>query len=184
VTDRRGTWLNAAWGFAEGTLFFVVPDVAFTWTSLEAPRRGLARMGAAIGGALAAGALLYAWAAARPAEARAAVAAVPFVGEKMISPAEARWETGGTATLFANPLNGVPYKVYAVLAPERLSLAAFLLLSVPLRAERMMLSWIVFAAAAVWLRRRAGPARRRAAVAFHAGFWLLVYAVYWTVHSA
>lgn len=183
MTIGPGAWLNAAWGFAEGALFFVVPDIAFTRTTLASPSRGLRHLGAAIIGAVAAGVFMYGWAAARPAQARAAVAAVPFVGEKMIAPAAARWDARGTPALFASPLNGVPYKVYAVLAPAHLSAISFAALSVPMRAERMLLSWIVFAAAAAGLTRVKDPrARRRAAVAFHAGFWLLLYAVYWAVH--
>lgn len=182
MTEARGAWLNAAWGFAEGTLFFVVPDVAFTYTTLWSPRRGWQRMGAAIAGALLAGAMMYVWASTDPAGARATVAAVPFLGESIITPAERRWDAGGTAALFANPLNGVPYKVYAVLAPERLSLPAFLLVSVPLRAERMILPWVVFAAASWWLARRPERTRRRDAIASHAGFWILVYSIYWTIN--
>ena len=53
-----------------------------------------------------------------------------------------------------------------------------------MRAERMLLSWIVFAAAAAGLSRvKDERVRRRAGVAFHAGFWLLLYAVYWTLHG-
>jgi hypothetical protein len=178
-----GLALAATWGFAEGTLFFVVPDVLFTSTTLRSPSRGLAQLAAAIGGAVVAGAVMYAWAAGSPQQARAAVAAVPFVGERMIGPAEARWDAGGTRSLFTSPLNGVPYKVYAVLAPARLSLAEFLAASVPMRAERMALSMIVFLPAAWLLGRRPDAERRRRAIWFHALFWTLVYAVYWTTHA-
>jgi len=161
---------------------FVVPDVAFTFTTLTSPKRGLQQLGAAILGAVVAGALMYVWADAQPAQARAAVAAVPFVGETIVAPAEERWDAGGTRSLFANPLNGVPYKVYAVLAPGHLSLGTFLLLSLPLRAERMLISWIVFAGASRWVRRLDATRACRAIRIFHAGFWALVYVVYWTAN--
>jgi hypothetical protein len=183
ASTAAGYGLNAAWGFAEGTLFFVVPDVAFTRTTLTSPRRGLLQLGAAVLGALVAGAVIYAWAASRPAEARAVVAAVPFVGEKIVTPAERRWNERGVSSLFKNPLNGVPYKVYAVLAPPRLPAASFLLLSVPMRVERMILSWIVFAAAGRWIARLPASRQRRTAILFHAGFWVLVYVVYWTANA-
>ncbi len=110
-------WAAALWGLAEGTFFFVVPDLLFTWTTLFSPKRGLLQLGAAVVGALVAGTAMYAWAATAPVQARAAVAAVPFVGEKMIGPAERRWDEEGTRALFNRPLGGVPYKVHAVLAP-------------------------------------------------------------------
>ena len=31
----------AVWGFAEATLFFIVPDVLLSWIALHAPRKAL-----------------------------------------------------------------------------------------------------------------------------------------------
>ena len=36
-------WLSLAWGFAEATLFFIVPDVVLGWESLGGWRRGQRR---------------------------------------------------------------------------------------------------------------------------------------------
>ena len=186
-----GLWAAALWGLAEGTVFFVVPDVLFTLTTLFSPKRGLLQLGAAVAGAVVAGAIMYAWAAAAPAQARAAVSAVPFVGEKVIAPAEQRWDEEGLPALFNRPLGGVPYKVHAVLAPARLSMAEFLLVSVPMRVERMILSWMVFATAA-WIISRLGErrpfdrlraGRRPAAWSFYALFWTALYAVYWSANA-
>ena len=181
LCGRAGLIASWVWGFAEGTLFFVVPDVLFTLTLVVSLKRGLWQFALTVAGALVAGALMFAWAEASPVRARATVAAVPFLGEKIIGPAETRWDEGGTVSLFRNPLGGGPYKVYAVLAPARLSLAEFLAISVPLRAERMLLSLIVFVPLAVWVRA-GGPPRRRFGYMFHHAFWILVYAVYWTVN--
>jgi hypothetical protein len=181
LTGRTGLVAAWLWGFAEGTLFFVVPDVLFTLTLLLSVKRGLWQFGLAVAGALLAGAVMFAWADASRAHARAVVAAVPFVGEKMIAPAEARWDKDGTSGLFRNPLGGVPYKVYAILAPARVSLIEFLAISVPLRVERMLLSLIVFVPLAFWVQRDTN--RKRIGFVFHHAFWVLVYAVYWTVNA-
>ena len=176
------SWL---WGFAEAALFFVVPDVLFTLVMLESPKRGWRHFGMAIAGALVAGSLMYTWAAASPAQARAAVAAVPFLGEKIITPTEAKWNTEGTPGLFKNPLGGVPYKVYAVLAPAHVSLPMFVLISIPLRLERMLLSMIVFVPLSLWVHRGSDPERahrRAVGLRLHAAFWILVYGVYWSVN--
>lgn len=174
-----GLWAAGAWGFAEGTLFFVVPDVLFTLTTLLRPRRGLLQLGAVIIGATLAGGAMYMWSAARPAQARAAVANVPFVGEAMISRFEVRLALYGTAAMFDEPLGGVPYKVYAVVAPRKLSLREFLLLSIPARAERMLITWIPAALMGLAVRRLEESLRRRAAVWLHAIAWIAIYAVYW-----
>ncbi len=157
----------------------------FTRTTLVSLKRGWWQLGAAVLGATMAGAVMYSWASSSPVQARAAVARVPFLGEKIIAPAEERWNAGGTASLFANPLSGVPYKVHAVLAPEHLSLGRFMLLSLPLRTERMLLSMIVFVPLALWTRRGGGSQeQRRRTIAFriHAAFWVIVYAVYWSIN--
>ena len=144
-------------------------------------RRGWLQLLAAVIGATIAGALMFLWAGGSPAQARSAVAAVPFLGEKIITPAEQRWDEHGTSSLFSNPLSGVPYKVHAVLAPSHVSLPTFLLLSLPLRTERMLLSMIVFVPLAMWVRRDEGR-RMSLGRRIHAGFWVLVYAVYWSVN--
>ena len=76
--------LGFAWGFAEATLFFIIPDVIIGWAALSGWRSGLRMLLAAISGALAGGLVLYAVATARPAAALAAVEAVPFVHHAMI----------------------------------------------------------------------------------------------------
>lgn len=183
LCGKPGAWISGLWGLAEGTLFFVVPDVAFTRTTLVSPARGLLQLGTAVIGALVAGAVMYAWADAAPAQARATVAAVPFVGEKLVTPADQRWQTDGHRALFDRPLGGVPYKVYAVLAPSQMSMGMFLLASAAMRIERMILSWIVFAPAAWVIARLDGRRSLRVATWFHAAFWIVVYAVYWSQNA-
>ena len=182
---RTPLWWSGLLGFAEATFFFIVPDVLFTATTVVSPRRGWWQLGTAVAGAVLAGAVMYVWAETAPAQARAAVAAVPFLGEKIITPTDAQWHEEGTASLFKNPLGGVPYKVYAVLAPAHLSLPEFLLISVPLRVERMLLSMIVFVPVGMWVRLstyRDVTWRRTAGLRLHAVFWTIVYAVYWSVN--
>ena len=182
LRGRTALVASVGWGFAEGTLFFIVPDVLFTLTTLASPKRGLQQLGAAVLGAVVAGGIMYAWADGQPAQARAAVAAVPFVGEKLITPTERQWNEDGLRVLFANPIGGVPYKVYAVLAPQHVSRPVFLAASVLMRAERMILTWIVFAPFGWWRRRHGHEAHFRIARLLHAGFWVVVYAVYWSLN--
>ena len=177
LCGKPGASAALAWGFAEGTLFFVVPDVLFTLTTLLRPKRGLLQLVTAVLGATVAGGVMYAWAASAPEQARVAVASVSHVGERMIAATELHWKEHGLRALFDNPLGGVPYKVYAVLAPARMPAGQFLLLSVPMRAERMLLSWVPFALVRL-LVERFGERRRRIALALHATFWIALYAYY------
>lgn len=188
--ETQPRWLNAllgmpgsilafVWGFAEGTLFFVVPDVGFTLTTGLRPKRGLLQLALAVAGGLLAGNVMYSWAAANPRQAQSTVAAVPFVGERMLEDTYRRYEARGGWAMLEGPLRGVPYKVYAVLAPARLSFAEFFLLSIPARAERMLISWIAVALIALFLRRIDEPRRWRIAVALHAVCWIALYTYYW-----
>ena len=168
-----------SWGLAEGTLFFVVPDLLFTLTTAFRPIRGLVQLALAVAGALLAGSLMYVWAASNAQAAQSAVAGVPFVGSSMLESTERRLDARGARAMFDSPLGGVPYKVYAVLAPEHFSFAEFLLLSIPARAERMLISWIPVALLALPLRRLEEARRRRVVVIAYALAWICVYAVYW-----
>jgi membrane protein YqaA with SNARE-associated domain len=182
----QSLWISGVWGFAEATVFFVVPDVVFTGATVVSVKRGWLSMAAAIFGAVVGGAVMYLWADARPLEARALVASVPFVGEKIVTPRETLWNEEGTAALFANPLSGVPYKVDAILAPSHVSLPAFILLSVPLRFERMLLSIIVFTPIGLWVARggdeRTIARRRLIGLGIRTVFWVIVYVVYWSIN--
>ena len=180
LAGRPGILLAALWGFAEGTLFFVVADVLFTRVAIARPVRALAHVAAATLGAVAAGGLMFAWSTSDPAGARAAVAAVPKVGEAMVADTEHRMEAVGALAMLDRPLGGVPYKVHAVLAPPRFGIWEFLLVSLVARLERFALSWAAFAILhRAWTRRL--PAGSRIPGAVHALFWTAVYAYYWLV---
>src|SRR5262249_53228345 len=116
---QRRAWNIVAfvWGFAEGTLFFIVPDVILTFIGLTRGARDavigscFSALGASCGGAL-----MYLWSAADPAAARATVVAVPAITGAMVNRAEyAMGENWFYATLLG-PLTSTPFKVYAILA--------------------------------------------------------------------
>ena len=43
LRGRTALVASVGWGFAEGTLFFIVPDVLFTLTTLASPKRARTR---------------------------------------------------------------------------------------------------------------------------------------------
>src|SRR5262245_51659145 len=80
----------AFWGFAEATLFFIVPDVAISIVAVLHGRRPALRAAiAAAVGALAGVALLYGWGAKDPDAARALVLRVPAIPPGMVARMEA-----------------------------------------------------------------------------------------------
>ena len=176
LLSRSGLWAAALWGFAEGTVFFLVPDIFLTATALFSVRRSLNQMAAALAGSLAAGALLYGFAVYGPAPAGSLVRSVPFVRETMFDKVDQDFRTSGVWALCKGPMSGVPYKVYAVKAPPYASWWPFLLVSIPARLERFVITWALFSLIGVFLRNRVA-----AALGFHILYWIGIYAYYWSV---
>jgi len=176
---RPPAWLGFLWGFAEGTLFFIIPDVLLSWASLAGARCGVRLLRAILAGALAAGIVMYAWAFAEPAQSHSVVAAVPFVRERMFEKVTEDYREHGLTGMLYGPSSGVPYKVYAVLAPSQHQPLLFILLSIPARLERLALSWLVFTGIG-WAFHRWIRHHRRLTTGLFVIFWLITYAIYWS----
>ena len=180
VLGRGGVALAGVWGFAEGTLFFVVPDVLLSLAALGGGRRALPHVAAAVVGAALAGAVMVFWAAADYPAASGAVRNVPFVREAMFARVDEGLESEGALALFRGSVTGVPYKIYAVEAPGRMAAGPFLAWTVPARAARFLLVWALFALLGGWLRRRY-PGKWRLLAGVHAALWVSFYLFYWSV---
>lgn len=170
--------LALAWGFAEATLFFVVPEVLITWVALDRLRRALSACLFALAGALVGGALMFTWGAIRHAQAVAVVDLVPAVSSDMLAAVAQTLEERGASAMIPGAFIGRPYKAYAVQAPGAgIGLAAFLLATVPARLLRFVLAALVTNG----LARLAGAwpeGRRRALLVC---FWVTLYALFWTL---
>ena len=175
LTRWPGVVLAFLWGFAEGTLFFILPDVPLSLAAMFRPRRALIHLAAIVAGALLAGAVMFSWAAHGPA-ARRAVVQVPLVTPAMFERAESDYRQFGIWAVSKGPLRGIPYKVYAVEAPDHAGLRSFLLVTIPARAWRLLAVWLAFAAAGMFLRKLGRPS---IAPALHALVWIVVYGIYW-----
>ena len=176
---RPPSWIGFLWGFAEATLFFIIPDLVLSWASLAGARGGMKILGAILAGAVVGGISMYTWALWRPDSARSAVAAVPFVRTKMFEKVQGDYRAHGVSGIFYTLGTGIPYKVYAVLAPSVTSPVTFGLISIPARFERLALSWLVPTMLGLFLKRWIRNHRRLTA-ALWLGFWIVIYAVYWS----
>lgn len=177
LLGRGGVIGALLWGVAEGSFFFIVPDVIISLAALYAPRKSLQHLLAVTVGSLLAGTLLYLWARAA-APAAAMVSSVPFVGGAMFEQVRNDYATFGALALCQGPLSGIPYKVYAVLAPPVVSLGMFLLVSIPARLERLLVSWLIFAVAGRLLQRSLQQ-RPNLGLWLHGIYWGGVYLFYW-----
>ncbi len=168
-----------AWGFAEATLFFVLPDVWISWVALRATRDGLVASGWAVTGALVGGASTYLVARQDAAGVLAAFDWLPAIGDALFMRVAHELEAIGLVSVMIGPFTGAPYKLYAAQAPAAgIALWEFMAISVPARGLRFVLVALVFSKVAEWAAPRIGAMRVRAC---WLGFWVLGYAVYWSV---
>jgi membrane protein YqaA with SNARE-associated domain len=176
---RAAVAVAAAWGFAEATLFFVVPDVYLSRLALADLRAALRCCLWALLGALAGGAVMYAMGQRQLAGAERALDAVPAIAPAAIAGVRAEIAGRGTLAVFLGPLSGTPYKIYAVeSAPAGLPLGRFLAVSVPARLLRFALVALLFNGLARGPLRRWGAARLGRA---HALAWAAFYLVYFAL---
>lgn len=176
INRRPGTALVFLWGFAEGTLFFILPDVPLSFVALFRPRRALLHMAAIVAGAVLAGAVMFTW-SAHSSDARSAVAKVPAVSPAMFDQAARDLDRYGAWGAAEGPVRGIPYKVYAVEAPPRAGRGTFLLVTIPARLWRLVAVWLAFSGTGLLLRKLH---RASLAPALHALVWIVTYAIYWT----
>jgi hypothetical protein len=171
-------WLGLLWGLAEATLFFIVPDVLLTLIALFSFRRSARVLACILIGALAGGMIMFYFGRKDQAQAKAIVLQVPFVSARMFDATQQSFQRHGIWALTKGPGNGIPYKVYCVLANRYSGLALFLVVSVLARLERFALFWLIAGTMGLIFRRniRRQP---KVTVAVHACIWIAGYALYW-----
>lgn len=170
---------SAAWGFAEATLFFIVPDVLLGAVGLVAPRRAPAAVSAAVAGALAGSLVLFGWVRGSEPSARETIDAVPAIPARMFDDAAIALEERGGAVMLASAFTGIPYKVWAVeMVAGGWSFASFLAWTLPARGIRFLLIGAGTALVGLMFRRRIA-ARPWVALAAWGAIWVAIYIEYW-----
>ena len=111
AASPAGLVVLGMWGFAEAIAFFIIPDVGLSILALVAPRRAVPLFVAAVVGALAGTAVLYAWAMASPAVVESVLLAIPGIGPPMIAAAHEQVSDGSPLSITQFGA-GTPLKVY------------------------------------------------------------------------
>jgi membrane protein YqaA with SNARE-associated domain len=169
------------WGWSEATVFFIVPDVLLTLLALRSLRVALAACLWATLGAVVGGAMTYDYATLHPASSREILTMIPGISDRMIGDVGVQLEEHGAAAVFAGPLRGIPYKIYVVQSAwQRRPLFELLLVSIPARAIRFVLTSVLASLVASALRPRV---RERTIVHIHLLAWTAFYAAYFAAHG-
>jgi membrane protein YqaA with SNARE-associated domain len=172
-------WAGFVWGFAEATLFFIVPDVLLTMVALFSFQRSARVLACIMLGALAGGTIMFYLGASKPEQARAVVLRVPFVSPAMFEKTAESFRRDGIWALTKGPGNGIPYKVYCVQAGRYSGSALFLVVSLLARLERFALFWLI-AGAIGFIFQRNIRRQPKVTVAIYACIWIVGYAWYWS----
>jgi len=176
LEPRRGAAafaLAAAWGFAEATLFFIVPDVLLSWIALSDYKRALKACLWALAGALLGGSLIWLAGHSAPEAIRATYVLLPGIDAAMVAAVQDQLENQGLLGLFIGPATGTPYKIYALEAGHvGYGLAIFLLVSIPARLIRFVLVASLAAGVGRLLERFC---TRRTMLMLHLAGWTVFY---------
>lgn len=141
---RRALALAFAWGVAEATFFFIVPDVLLTLIACRALKPALKATTAALVGAILGGTLMYAIGRLDPVTARAFLDHIPAISPALIARVASQISENGLWAVLLGPMKGIPYKIYAVEWGARAgSPVEFLLISIPARYIRFFLAAVL-----------------------------------------
>jgi hypothetical protein len=177
------TAVSFAWGFAEATVFFIVPDVAVGLSALFRPTRAPTAMVAAVAGGVV-GSVALSAAVRRGWDPKPFMTALPGV-----MPADLEWARDSIATNPAGAFRsaagrGTPVKVLVAESTRQgIPTRRLLPLVVLNRAPRIGVT--AAAMAGVGFLGRAQVARRpRSAAALYAAAWIAFYAWFWSSRRA
>lgn len=172
----KRTLLAGVWGFAEATLFFILPDVLLSYYTLDKKNQLIRLCSITLIGALWGGTLMYCWGLCNYAAAYEWVESVPAINEELMGAVKDKMQQSGVLAIMLGPLQGLPYKTFAVQAyGAGISLEAFLLISVPAR----LLRFLAIAYIARWIvTLLLMNLPRKQLIAVWGGVWILVYGLY------
>ena len=174
--SRIAAAIALGWGFAEATVFFVVPDVWIGLLTLFSWRAGLRAVVFSVIGALIGGALMYGVGTQLDRDLSAKLLdAVPAISLPMVERVEVEMRDHGPASMVLGPLRGTPYKIFARTAGvQEQQLGTMLLWTIPARSARFVLIVIVASLYARLVRR----------MTLQPGWLLGPYLVAWAVFYA
>ena len=180
LSSRAALTLAFAWGLAEATFFFIVPDVLLTLIACRKLKTALFATIAALAGALAGGAFMFAFSFRDPDYARNFLDHIPAISSELITRVAAQINESGALAVLLGPIKGIPYKIYAVnWGAQQRSLMSFMLMSIPARYVRFFVATI----AARAIARIIEPVTHHRAtieLLIVAVVWIAFYSVYFS----
>ncbi|NVJ61563.1 MAG: hypothetical protein HWE27_14300 [Gammaproteobacteria bacterium] len=132
--------IAGVWGFLEATIFFIVPDVLLTYLGSRKDRPLLMPILMATLGAFIGGLLMYCFGHSNYGLSSELITRIPAIDSAMTEQVRILLNEHGLWALFIGPLQGIPFKIFAIEATlTSINPALFLLISIPARMMRFVL---------------------------------------------
>ena len=176
-TNRiRQNIVGLAWGFAEATLFFIIPDVYISYFAVKDLKRALVVSLYVLVGSISGGVIVYIWAKIDYESTIEIIDKVPAVTEQMLETVRSEISERGVFALLLGPLNGIPYKAYVAIASEaNVNFLALILVSIPVRMMRFVLVTIGVNLTSKLIGNRITNTQKIVVLSL---FWILLYLFY------
>lgn len=135
--------LSFLWGFAEATLFFIIPDVIISFAALQGYKLGIESSFYALIGALLGGWVMFYWGRSNLEKILQIFLKLPAIRPIDLERVRNDMQKYGSISMMWGPTLGIPYKIYAAYAHLFSSFWFFMLVSIPARMARFILVAIV-----------------------------------------
>jgi membrane protein YqaA with SNARE-associated domain len=166
------------WGLAEATVFFIVPDVLLSYYAVNNLLRALILAAVATVGAVCGGVVLFHFAPAHYEQFQSFFVEIPGISTDMLLRVKAQTSVDGLNAVFWGPLQGIPYKLFAVEASAQdLPLSVFVPVSVAARYLRFVTVSIMSGYGVRRLLNGHSSSTKYAALSM---CWLVFYACYFS----
>lgn len=166
------------WGFAEATLFFIIPDVAISVIALNGDNAGLEASVYTLAGALLGGWVMFYWGRSNLEKVLQTILKLPAIRSVDLERVRADMEKYGSLSMMWGPTLGIPYKIYAAYAHLFDSFFTFILISIPAR----MIRFVIVAMAIPYVMSKVAPnASLTAQVLIVLLIWIVIYSVYFYI---
>ncbi len=168
--------LSAVWGFAEGTIFFILPDVLLSYLALKKNEPIIRYAVFALIGALIGGSLLYWLGANFHSTWWHIIESVPAINQELMQKVATWMEADGIKAILLGPTQGLPYKTFAVQAySSDISYWQFVVISIPARLLRFL---AIAYLARLFVKTLAKKYSRESQMAIWGLVWVVSYLVY------
>ncbi|RDX38432.1 hypothetical protein DZA50_00155 [Kangiella sp. HD9-110m-PIT-SAG07] len=171
-------YLSTGWGFAEATLFFILPDVLLSYFALDKKAKLLLLVLWALVGAIAGGLVMYYWGRILPEAAWQTVESVPAINTELMNKVADQLNQLGVASVILGPFQGLPYKTYAAQASNAdIGIILFVIASIVARLFRFLLIAYIARGVSVLLISHTALTKKGVMIIWF-GSWSSIYIFY------